>query len=150
MYDAGKWQELKFNIKTKLQFGSLLEEEEQLLMNMKPNVLYVPSDSKFPIADMFWEEQVENGRRKVCGIQVTFASTRSKPLSSYQEFVDRLGLDMEKDELVLYFVTNPMFTQKYAKRKKSSFFEGENSINSWNIKFITLRADRLNLHQDYS
>jgi hypothetical protein len=148
MYVGGKWQECNFNFKKKVRFGSLQEKTDKLLLKMEPNVLYQPTDEIFPVADMFWieEERVENGRRRVYCIQVTLADkdTHQKPLSAYESFFERLQLDREKDEVVIYFVTNPSFIEKYAESDSSEFIKGEGK-NALNVKFITLKADKLRL-----
>ena len=148
-YVSGKWQECKFNFEKKVRFGSLQEKTDKLLLKMEPNVLYQPADKSFPVADMFWieEEPVENGRRRVFCIQVTLAASEKhhKPLSAYERFFERLQLDREKDEVVFYIVTNPLFTEKYASMHGNSKFIKEKGKNSLNIQFITLKADELRL-----
>ena len=147
MYVGGKWQKRKFNFEKKLRFGTLKEKTDQLLLKMEPNVLYQPADKAFPVADMFWieEEPVENGRRRVFCIQVTLAEKHQKPLSAYERFFERLQLDREKDEVVFYIITNPLFTEKYASMHGNSKFIKEKGKNSLNIQFIILKADELHL-----
>ena len=83
------------------------EKTDKLLLKMEPNVLYQPTGKNFPVADMFWivEESVESGRRRVFCIQLTLADIHPKPLSAYMSFFERLQLDREKDEVVIYFVS---------------------------------------------
>ena len=96
-----------------------------------PSILYHAADKNFPAADMFWteEEPVGNGRHWVFCIQFILADKRPKPLSTYTSFFEHLRLDREKDEVVIYFVTNQSFTEKYAESDHSiKFIEGKGKI----------------------
>ena len=106
----------------KFTSGKLVaKREKKLLTEMQPGILYRPCDPYFPAVDMLWVEENEKKERVYYGIQVTFSTSHAKALSVYENLYCRLGLG-DKDKLNIYVVSNPIYTETYARCKKEKFF----------------------------
>ena len=116
------------------------KDEEDVLKDMQPGILYRPCASTFPAVDMLWVEENEPGKRVYYAIQVTFAESHAKPTSAYVKLGRHLGLE-KKDELIVYFITNPSYAHLYARREKEQFFKKSPKDISYNIEFASIIVD---------
>jgi hypothetical protein len=98
---------------------------------MKPGVLYYPSDRTFPLIDMYYKDSQNN---LVC-IQATMAKGHAKPISAYKEFFEIVLLS-ENVAVHLYYLTLPCRKDDFLSKSVSydTFYDGVNSINmvEWN------------------
>ena len=65
---------------------------------------------------------MEQGKKRVFGIQVTFAKTHDKDLTVHHQAYKRLGMKLNQDELRVYVIPNPLHAKLYSKRKSEQFF----------------------------
>ena len=118
--DEQKWVDRKFEFK---ESQWVAKQEEKLLQNMRPSVLYRPLNPKFPLVDMLWVEINERGQKELFFVQVTFAEKHDKSMSTYENLRSALCLK-PSEKLNIYFVPNPRYVDTYAKRDKESFISG--------------------------
>lgn len=137
--DGQGWVECVFEFSSNEIVASY--EEEEVLKNMKVGVLYRPVDLQFPGVDMVWAEVKNSGQREYFGIQVTFAESHAKHKSVYEKLYQRLGLE-KKTRLNVYMVTNPIYAETYAQRKRKQFFKPQVEFQ-YNLEFVTLRSKEL-------
>ena len=89
-------------------------------MNMKPGVLYYPADGNFPLLDFVFVK-IEQGKKQVFGIQVTFAKTHAKDLTIHHQAYKRLGMKLNQGELRVYVIPKPLHAKLYSERKSEQF-----------------------------
>ena len=137
-----KWKVCKLDAKEefKVKFDRGEEvakhEETKVLRVMQPGVLYRPVNPQFEACDMLWKDETTN---EVCGIQVTFAETRTKTEKTYKSLFKTLGLDPKSDKLKVYFVPAPRYVEEYSKDKE--FISRRTSGSRLNITFLCLTTD---------
>lgn len=116
VFEAGEWVKHDWGFE-KWEFVSKGKEST---MNMKPGILYYPADENFPLLDFVFVK-MEQGKKRVFGIQVTFAKTHAKDLSVHHQAYKRLGMKLNQDELRVYVIPNPLHAKLYSKRKSEQF-----------------------------
>ena len=122
-----KWEHLEIPDFKEL-IHALKSNPEDMLHNLKPNVLYYPCDPNFPLCDMLWKAEDNHSF-----IQVTFAEDHAKTVSAYLKLYDLLDLRVltkngqsgQNGKVRLFFVPSPEHATKYKCRSLKQFVKGE-------------------------
>jgi hypothetical protein len=104
-----------------------VERKVTAFSNMKPGVLYYPSDRTFPLIDMYYKDLQNN---LVC-IQATMAKGHANALSTYKEFFETVGVPSGNIAIQLHYLTLPCWKDHYVSKtiSNSKFYDEMKSIN---------------------
>lgn len=80
---------------------------------MDAEVLYYPSDKSFPLVDMYYKKK----SGELIGIQATSSKSHPKPISVYQNFCMKLGIEPEITKLILYYLILPRHVKHFDKAR---------------------------------
>ncbi len=129
-----KWEEISWDFRN-IEY---LEKNKESVGRMNPGILYKPVDPQFPLIDYVFIE-MQNEKKKICCIQVTFTKDHAKTYKTHQRAWKRLGLK-DKDEIEIYVMCRPQFAKKYAGYKNKQFIKGSDrefeGVNYVAIKMI--------------
>ena len=117
-----------------------VERSITTFQNMAAQVLYYPSDTSFPLVDMYFKDELG----KLVGIQATMSKKHPKTVSTHERFFEELQTNPHRTPLELYYLIIPCFKDHYSQSSydESQFWKGVLSQNEsiWknNISFYAL------------
>ena len=117
-----------------------VERSITTFQNMAAQVLYYPSDTSFPLVDMYFKDEFG----KLVGIQATMSKKHPKTVSTHERFYEELQTNPHRTPLELYYLIIPRFKDHYSQSSydESQFLKGVLSQNEsiWknNISFYAL------------
>ena len=138
-----QWKSRSLTIKTSEWKPKLLQLDKQENFvkdsKMTEKTLYYPSDLRFPLVDMYWQEN-----KTLCAIQATSSESHPKPKKTYETFFKKLEVDIHSIDFHLYYLILPSKEPYYSENKvypRSTFYKNVKKLPDdfgTNFKFFAI------------